>query len=456
MEVFNSYTAVITISVIIIMSYFFNIISERTNIPSVLLLILLGILIKLGLNYFQIVTGDMVVGILEILGIVGLIMIVLEASLDLELTWEKWPLIWKSFSVALLALIGCSLVIAWFIQLTMIDDFLVALVYAVPLSVMSSAIVIPSVGELADDKKEFMVYESTFSDILGIMYFYFLIGNLGNSDVNSVVWDVFSNIMITVILSVVVSYALVLIFQKVRTQVKLFLLIAVLLLLYSIGKLFHLSSLLIILIFGLVLNNHHVFFRGKLAKLIHLPSIKSILRNFHLVTIESAFVVRTFFFVMFGITIDLSSLLDMEVLILSVAIVMVLFLVRAIFIWAFRKKDLTPELWIFPRGLITILLFFAIPASIQTDDFSSGILLYTILITSVVMALALIAKGKHLEPVDAMHDYWLEVDKQIESIPEKEKHKIPEETEDEEDGIEATAESKPKEEKQKRPPSEIL
>ncbi|MEJ2005115.1 MAG: cation:proton antiporter, partial [Cyclobacteriaceae bacterium] len=352
-----------------------------------------------------------------------------------------------------LALIGSSLVIAWFIQLTMIDDFLVALVYAVPLSVMSSAIVIPSVGELADDKKEFMVYESTFSDILGIMYFYFLIGNLDNDNVNSVVWDVFSNIVITVILSVAVSYALVLIFQKVRTQVKLFLLIAVLLLLYSIGKLFHLSSLLIILIFGLVLNNHQVFFQGRLAKLIHLPSIKSILHNFHLVTIESAFVVRTFFFVIFGLTIDLSSLLDMEVLILSVAIVMVLFLVRGVFIWAFRGKNLTPELWIFPRGLITILLFFAIPVTIQTEVFNPGILLYTILITSMIMALALIAKGKHLEPVDSMHDYWLEVDKQIESIPEKEKHKLPDERE--EDGDEPEVEAQ-KEEKQKRPPSEIL
>ncbi len=455
MEVFNSYTAVITISVIIIMSYFFNIISEKTNIPSVLLLILLGIIIKLGLTYFHISPGDEIYSILEILGIVGLIMIVLEASLDLELTWEKWPLIWKSFGVALLSLIGCSLVIAWFIQLTMIDDFLVALVYAVPLSVMSSAIVIPSVGELSDEKKEFMVYESTFSDILGIMYFYFLIGNLDNNDVNAVIWDVFSNIAITVILSIAVSYALVLIFQKVHTQVKLFLLIAVLLLLYSIGKLFHLSSLLIILIFGLVLNNHQVFFRGKLSKLIHLPSIKSILHNFHLVTIESAFVVRTFFFVIFGITIDLSSLLDMEVLILSVAIVIVLFLVRAIFIWLFKRKDLTPEIWISPRGLITILLFFAIPTSIQTDNFSSGILLYTILITSVIMALALVAKGKHLEPVDSMHDYWLEVDKQIESIPVKEKHKVPDELQEEEDDDKDEPTETPEEE-QKRPPREIL
>ncbi len=431
MEVLNSYYIVIIISVIIIISYFFNIISEKTNIPSVLLLILSGVLIKLGFASIGTNPGDIIFDILEILGIVGLIMIVLEASLDLELSWSKWPVIWKSFTVALLSLIGCSFVIAWFIQLVIIDDFLTALVYSIPLSVMSSAIVIPSVGELSEEKKEFMVYESTFSDILGIMYFYFLIGNLNNNDVNSVVWDVISNIVITVVLSVVISYALVLVFQKVRTQVKLFLLIAVLLLLYSIGKLFHLSSLLIILIFGLVLNNHKLFFRGKLKEWIHVPSLNGILHNFHLVTIESAFVVRTFFFVIFGITIDLKSLLNMEVLVVSLVIIIMLYLVRAVFLWLFKRKDLTPELLIAPRGLITILLFFAIPATIEDSAFNSGILLYTILITSVIMALALIAKGKHIEPVDAVQSaYWDEIDKQIESIPQKEKHIEPGEKEE--------------------------
>ncbi|MDX1629850.1 MAG: cation:proton antiporter, partial [Fulvivirga sp.] len=302
-----------------------------------------------------------------------------------------------------------------------------ALVYAIPLSVMSSAIVIPSVGELSQHKKEFMVYESTFSDILGIMYFYFLIGNLGNDQVGAVIWDVTSNILITVVLSVVLSYALVLIFQRVKTQVKLFLLIAVLLLLYSVGKLFHLSSLLIILIFGLIINNHKVFFRGFLRTWIQLPALRSILHNFHLITIESAFVVRTFFFVIFGITIELSALLNGSDFLISLVIVGILFGVRALFLWLFRGKDVVPEILIAPRGLITILLFFAIPVTMQTS-FNAGILLYTILITSVVMAMALIARGKHIEPVDAVaHAYWQAIDEEIESIPESEKHKTTEE-----------------------------
>ncbi|MDX1627499.1 MAG: cation:proton antiporter, partial [Fulvivirga sp.] len=128
MEIFNSYTVVIIISLVIILSYFFNIISTKTNIPSVLLLIFCGMLIKAGLNYFDINTGGILLNVLEVLGILGLIMIVLEAALDLELSREKWPLIWKSFTIALLSLLFCSFCIAWLLQLLFIDDFINSLV----------------------------------------------------------------------------------------------------------------------------------------------------------------------------------------------------------------------------------------------------------------------------------------------------------------------------------------
>ena len=428
MEIFNSYTIVIIASMIIIVSYLFNIISSKTGVPSVLLLIGLGMIFRGVAGYMDISFGTYLFEALEILGIVGLIMIVLEAALDLELNRSKWPVISKSLLVALASLIISSLIIALIIQYLIIAEFMVALVYAVPLSIISSAIIIPSIGELADDKREFMIYESTFSDILGIMYFYFLLGNLDNPDVGAVVWDVASNIVITIVLSIVISYALVLIFQRLKTQVKLFLLVAVLLLLYSIGKIFHLSSLLIILIFGLVINNYKVFFRGKLANLIDLSALHSILGNFHLVTMESAFVIRTFFFVIFGLSIDLGSLLDSWALLVSIIIVIALFGVRAIFLKLVVKKDLYPQLFMAPRGLITILLFFSIPAYLQLETFSSAILLYTILITSSAMAIALIASGKHLEPVEAIQlEYWQEMDKEIDEIPTQEKHKTVEE-----------------------------
>jgi Kef-type K+ transport system membrane component KefB len=331
-------------------------------------------------------------------------MIVLEAALDLKLTKEKRTLIGKAFVVALLALAGSSIAISYIIIYFLEFDFYAALVYAIPLSVMSSAIIIPSVKQLPEKKKEFMIYESTFSDILGIMLFYFVVDANESATFASTVKEVVINVGLTVFLSVILSYLLVLIFQRVRDSARLFLLISILIMLYSIGKIFHLSSLIVILVFGLTLSNYELFFSGKLKKFIEGNILKDINKEFHLVTLESAFVVRTFFFVVFGMTLDLQSLFDLKTAVISLSIVAALYLVRFIFLRTFLKDILT-ELFIAPRGLITILLYFGIPGKYLQDSFSSGILLYTILFTGVIMTIGMML---HKDEAPDVHDLSFE------------------------------------------------
>ena len=136
------------------------------------------------------------------------------------------------------------------------------------------------------------------------------------------------------------SYVLIFVFQKIKTQAKLFLLTAILLILYSVGKLFHLSSLLIILIFGLILSNSKLFVRGFLKKWIDETKVNTIQKDFHLVTLESAFVVRTFFFVLFGISITLGSLLNFEVMLVSAFILASIYAVRFMLVKLFVRKEI--------------------------------------------------------------------------------------------------------------------
>ena len=359
------------------------------------MLILLGIGIKFGMDYYGYNQDELIFGTLEILGIVGLIMIVLEAAIDLELSKDKWPIIWKSLLVALISLVGCSFIISFIINQFFQEDPFISLVYAIPLAVVSSAIVIPSVGNLMKEKKEFMIYESTFSDILGIMFFYFLTQNANAESTDTVIYSIVGNIFITIVVAFVISYGLVLLFQRIESEVKLFLLIAILILLYAIGKKLHLSSLVIILVFGVLLNNSHLFFIGKLKKWIDKKAVGHILEDLHLVTRESAFVIRTFFFVVFGTTIDLAALLDIKIVGISLLIVLSFFVVRFIMLKAFLwGKSIQPELFISPRGLITVLLFFSIPKELTSDLFNSDIILIVILATSVVMTWGLIRDGK--------------------------------------------------------------
>lgn len=390
LDLSNSYVLIIAASVIIVLSFLYNIIAERTNIPSVLLLILTG----MGINILLSETGveDLnLMPVLEILGIVGLIMIVLEAALDLELSREKMPLIGKTLLVALLCLLGSSFGIAWLIQQFYEASYLQSLIYAIPLSIMSSAIIIPSVTNLIGDKREFMIYEAAFSDILGIMFFYFMLSLLESGGGKAAV-GFGMNFVITVVVSFVASYALIYLFKDLKGHIRLFLLIAVLLILYAAGKLLHLSPLLIILIFGLMLSNHQMFFRIFKDFFSEHDPIEEIEKEFHLITLETAFVVRTFFFVVFGMTITLSSLIGLQVFLVSAAVLGALYAVRILFLKFITPKNVIPELWIAPRGLITILLFFAIPEEVHMPAFDNGILLYVIIISSLIMSIALIAQ----------------------------------------------------------------
>ncbi|MAR21550.1 MAG: sodium:proton exchanger [Flavobacteriales bacterium] len=390
----TSYHYIIIFSLTIIISYFFNIYAKKTGIPSVLMLIGLGVLINYVLSSFIGVEKPNLFPILKVIGVFGLILIVLEAALDLSLVKEKVSLIIKSTLVALLGLVGTAYFSAEALVLFVDDmDIITGLIYTIPLSILSSAIILPSVEDLNENKKEFMIYESTISDILGIIAFYAVLSMVGTDSNEGVYGEVFGNLIFTVIFSIIISYVLVYVFQNIAGHVKLFLLIAILLLLYAVGKMFHLSSLVMILIFGVILNNYKLFFSGGLASLLNMERVNHILNDMKVITAESAFVVRTFFFIIFGWSITISDLLSLKVIGIGVCILFIIYVIRALFLFLFQGKDIFPQLFLAPRGLITILLFFAIPEETRNaNEEIEGVLLFIILTTCLIMSWALVVQ----------------------------------------------------------------
>lgn len=393
----NDYYVIIAASLIIIISYFFNIFSKRTGVPSVLLLILFGIIIRYGGAALGFENIDAhVTPYLGILGTVGLILIVLEAALDLKIRKSKKKLIIKSLVVALLGIVVNAVLLTLLIQFVVGGiEFSVGLIYAIPLSIMSSAIVIPSVATLPEEKKEFMIYESTFADILGIMIFYAALDGISATGTVEATFSIGGNLLLTLIVSVVASLLIFFIFNKLKGEVKLFLLIAILMLFTTIGKVFHLSTLLLILIFGLLLRNQFLlpkFIRDRLDN----NEFSEIFKNFNLITLESSFVLRTFFFVVFGTSIVLASIFEVQVWIISIIALLILYGSRFLLLRIFVGEDVLPELYLSPRGLISILLFFSIPDEYTLFDFETGTLLFMIIATSIIMATGLIRYKKKM------------------------------------------------------------
>jgi len=402
MDFFGSYPLIIAGCLIILLSFIFTKLANKTNVPAVLMLIGLGVLIQYGLKLMKVPEIDFF-PILEVIGIIGLIMIVLEAALELELKKDKTKVIFKSFMVATLGL-GLSLLAASAIIFYLVPDmdWFTALLYATPLSILSSAIIIPSVGNLSEEKKEFHVYESTFSDIIGIMLFYFVLNvtefqNPNTLDASEAMHPMLSFIIsigISVFVAFVASYLLLYIFQFINDGARLFLLISLLVLLYAVGKMMHLSPLIIILVFGVIVQNNELFYRGFLRKYFHKEKFEILKRELHVITMESAFVVRTFFFVIFGVSILVSSLFSLKVFGVSLLLLVSIYAIRWLFLRAFMGFDIFPQLWIAPRGLITVLLYYAIPQEYSNASFDSGILLFIIIATSLIMTWGLVRSAR--------------------------------------------------------------
>ncbi|MFA5319804.1 MAG: cation:proton antiporter [Candidatus Omnitrophota bacterium] len=389
MNILDSHSVLIFLSLTVILSYWFNLLGRHWRLPSVLLLLGFGILLHSVGDYFNFVIND-IKPYLELFGIVGLILIVLEAALDIKISASSLPNIRKSFEVAFLMLVLGTVSIAALFNFWFGTGWKVSLINSIPLAVVSSAIVIPSVAHLSGKKKEFLIYESTLSDILGILFFNFLVQQTVMTAGS--ILSFFMMTGVTVILSFAGAVFLIFLAARIKNHVKMFIILSIMLLIYSLGKMLHLSSLLLIFIFGILVNNLESIFKNKFMSSGG-NEIKNELVHFKLVVSESSFVIRTFFFIMFGYSIDLRVIVGSDVLLIGSLVVMILVAVRYLYLRLFAKFNLLPEFFVAPKGLVSILLFYAIPAQSVIPFVGRGVLFFVICATSVFMAVGLYIHG---------------------------------------------------------------
>ncbi len=377
----------ILLSGIIILSYLYSFLSKKFNIPSVILLITTGIIIRQISQAYGVEELNVNRPVM-LLGAVGLIMIVLEAALDLKINKKKFQLIRDSFLSALfiflLSSFSISIAISYFLTVHLFDAYL----YAIPLSIISSAIVIPSTTHFNELKREFVVYESSFSDIIGILIFNFMLLDDLFSLAGMAVISI--SLVMVVVLSVFTTFLLMLIIMKIGIGVKFFLIFSVLCLLYGLGELIHLPSLLVVLVFGLVINNYQIIPLGKFSNLIKARTLTPVLDTIKLLTDETSFLIRTFFFILFGYSVDISVLFNVEVLKIGSLIMLILLAVRYFYIRVILGTKVFPLLFLMPRGLVTIILFYSIPAASSIGSFNEGVLFFVVTVSSLLMMIGIL------------------------------------------------------------------
>lgn len=394
----TTYTTLIILSSLVIFSYLFDLVASKTKLPSVLLLLFLGIGLRLFVDNFGIQTFNFL-KILPALGTVGLILIVFEGSLELKYDKEKNKVIKGAFLAAFCMLLLTVSIITLIIHKITNQNLYLCFVNAIPFSVISSAIAIPSVAGLAKKNKEFIIYESSFSDILGIILFNFAISNQHIS-ASSFASLALSTSLILVV-SVFACIFLLYIMGKISHHIKFFLIISILILVYAIGQSYHLSSLILILSFGLFLNNADTIKYAWFKTIFIYKNLSKDLKQLHQLSAESAFIIRTFFFVIFGFTMNIYELDDQNIVINGLLILLSIYMVRFAYLLIFKKEHVLPEGFVTPRGLISILLYYNLPPSMKLPEISTAFLFVVVLGSSLVMSIGLLTtkKGKDSDVV---------------------------------------------------------
>jgi NhaP-type Na+/H+ or K+/H+ antiporter len=390
---------------LIIFSYLFDAFARKTKFPSVILLMLTGIGVRAITSAYGYDELGFLDNLIPVLGTIGLILIVLEGALELEISKEKSTLILKGFLAALIILIlnivALQLIFTYLFQM----ERQLATLSAIPLAIISSAVAIPSAASLLKQDREFVVYESTFSDILGIMIFNYALRQFeAQEDLIGAtpLVSLFLQILGVIVISIAITYVLYRLIRQIEHHVKFFLILALLILVYAFGKFFHLPALVTIFIFGIFLSNVKNLLPRFLIRYLDQEKTENELHEFHILTAESTFIVRTFFFLFFGFSIQLSDFNSIEPVLYGVLIIGIMLLLRYLYFTAttFRVKP-SSLVYLSPRGLISILLFIQLKEvsfiDLSISPIDERVLLIVILSSMLVMLMGTLKKSKPME-----------------------------------------------------------
>ncbi len=378
-------TAILAASALLLFAYLLDIVGRRWKLPSVVLLIATGIVLRqiaesTGLHLRWV---DPVV---PVIGTLGLILIVLEGALDLSVSRERLGLIFTSLASTMLGFAATLAAFAALFHFALEFDVPVAVLAAIPFAVISSAVAIPAARGLADQPREFVVYESSLSDIVGVLVFY--AWQNSNGSLETFTFDLLGGGGISLVAASAAALVLFYFINQLEGHVRFLPLIAGLICLYALGKELHLSPLIMVLGCGLLINNPQLITWHKQLRALRSERYKQTLGEFKGLVAELTFATKSFFFLLLGYWTNVSQMVSLPAWMVAIAGIAIIYGSRMVILKLLRQQAAERLLWIAPRGLITVLLFLSAAGTGQLEGFPFGSVMLVVLATAALTALA--------------------------------------------------------------------
>lgn len=370
-------------SFLVVFSYILEVFSKKIRVPAVIFLIASGMLIGWIGRSFSIKIPD-ITPYLMLIGGVSLVLVVLQGAMELKWAPQKNRMILNMLLMCILPMITLSFLIAGFFTLKDHTPFTQTLYNVIPIAIISSAIAIPAAQLLSHKAREQIVYESSFSDILGILFFDFVFRDHGDllKESGLFIAELGGTFILTILATMLIAWLL----GFIPSGIRFIPILGALVFVFEVAEYFQLPALIFIFIFGL--------FIGNLERFMHLPLLhhikpERILNHtgefYHIVT-ELGFLARSFFFLTLGLYVKPSLFTDYQSLIWSSGILLLAFLIRFLYLKLLRIH-VKPNILFAPRGLVTILLFLYIPASKHIEAINFNIVIMVVLLSTLVLAI---------------------------------------------------------------------
>lgn len=358
---------------ILVIGYFGDLISKRFAIPSALLLLIIGYLLKSS-AYVDVTA---VSGIQDLFGTLALIVLLFDGGLSLNL----YDVVYKSGRVVLVSVLTTVLSIigaAIFFSLIGSDPMIGAILGAIAGGIGSTTTISIAKGlPIPKGIKDFLTLEASITDIFSIILTIVFTQTLlsGALDIRVIGQGIVSRFSVGVFLGLVSGIASIIALTKIEKGYNYMLTFALVLILYSLTEFLSGSGAIGVLVFGLVFGNE-----SAIRRIFRLdPSEKRpLLKQFQ---VEISFFIRTFFFVFLGVIVTIGSITNF---LMAFGIVLLFYLVRYVSVRAsVLKSPLAPYRSILttisPRGVATAVLA-TYPVTVLRDALARNpdIYLYTL------------------------------------------------------------------------------
>lgn len=352
-------TNILVVGALVFAAHAFTGIFSKTRVPDVLLLTIIGILLG---PTFHLVTPESFGAIGPVFATVTLIIILFEAGLTLDLDVLRGairPTLSLTLTNFFLTMIGVGVAAHYLLRLDLRLTFMLGAI----IGSTSPAVIVPLTRRLsmAASSKTIVFLESALSDVLSIVIAIGFIDSyqLGKMRLGQVIGQILATLILAGIAGVAGAVLWSTLLKRVRgLENSIFTTPAFVFVLFGIVELLGFSGYVAAVVFGAVLGNIEVF-HGMSWMRRYLPNAAITLNEQERVFLgEVVFLLKTFFFIYVGVSIQFT---DLPVVYVGLALSALIFLIRIPAAWiglarTTPVRDASLVAIMSPKGLAAVVL----------------------------------------------------------------------------------------------------